>query len=224
MAKILLIDTDEVLLANVSETLKEAGHIAITTSNSREAIALAKREIPDLILLELNMPLQDGIDICIELCDNDKLAQTIFVFHTTAKEDYAQVSAFNAGADDYIIKPIKSRVLISRLNALLKRHRTHKEIMTRGQEKQKGLKIDRERYLVIKDGEDLFLPRKQFELLDLLLKNPIKVYSREDIASRIWGKEMDAGNRTIDVHIRHLRKMLGNEYIRTIKGVGYSFE
>ncbi len=220
--KILVIDTDEEILSATETALKQEGFSVITSNNSREAIKIAIEELPHLVLLDLLMPELDGIDICIELRNNPELENALIVFHTERNEDYSQIAAFNAGADDYIIKPVKIRVLTSRLKALLKRHSGHPvEIDTT---KLTGLKIDRERYLIFLEGKEIVLPRKEFELLSLLSSSPRKVFTRKEISQLIWGYEIYAKNRTIDVHIRKLREKLGDKYIKTIKGVGYSLE
>jgi len=220
--KILLIDTDEELLSIVESALKSEGFSVFSSKNSREAIRMASEELPQLVLVDLLMPELDGIDICIELRHKTELANTLIVFHTERSEDYSQIAAFNAGADDYIIKPVKPRVLVSRLKALLKRHSSHHvEIDT---SKLKGLIIDRERYLIFLEGAEIVLPRKEFELLSLLSTSPRKVFTRKEISQLIWGYEIYSKNRTIDVHIRKLREKLGDKYIKTIKGIGYSLE
>jgi two-component system alkaline phosphatase synthesis response regulator PhoP len=202
--------------------LKSEGFQVFSSSNSREAIQIAKEQHPHLILLDLIMPELDGIDICLELRQDENLKNTLIVFYTATNEDYSQIAAFNAGADDYIIKPVKIRVLVSRLKALLKRHLVYNDSSIK--KEVAGLLIDRERYLILKDGEEIILPRKEFELLSLLSTSPRKVFTRKEISQLIWGYEILGRNRTIDVHIRKLREKLGNQYIKTIKGVGYSFE
>ena len=220
--KILLIDTDVELLATIELSLKSEGFKVFSSNNSKEAIQLAKEEHPHLVLIDLIMPELDGIDICLELRQDQKLKDTLIAFHTETAEDYSQIAAFNAGADDYIIKPIKIRVLSSRLKALLKRHIIYNEPSIK--KEVSGLLIDRERYLIFKDGTEIILPRKEFELLSLLSTSPRKVFTRKEISQLIWGYEIFAKNRTIDVHIRKLREKLGNKYIKTIKGIGYSLE
>ncbi len=220
--KILLIDTDAELLLAIEHALTSEGFVVITSKNSREAINLAVEALPQLVLVDLLMPDLDGIDICIELRHKPELENTLIVFHSERNEDYSQIAAFNAGADDYIIKPVKQRVLVSRLKALLKRHTSHnieiaKTLLT-------GLTIDRERYLIFLEGQEIVLPRKEFELLSLLSTTPRKVFTRKEISQLIWGYEIYAKNRTIDVHIRKLREKLGDKYIKTIKGIGYSLE
>jgi two-component system alkaline phosphatase synthesis response regulator PhoP len=220
--KILIIDTDIEALSTLSPILMAENFSIFTSGNSREAIMLATQEIPQLVLVDLLMPELDGIDICIELRNKPELEDTLIVFHTKYNEDYSQIAAFNAGADDYIIKPVKPRVLVSRLKALLKRHAAHQVVVKKVEEV--GLTIDRERYLIFKDGKEIILPRKEFELLSLLSTSPRKVFSRKEISQLIWGYEIFATNRTIDVHIRKIREKLGNKYIKTIKGIGYSLE
>ena len=220
--KILLIDSDEETISTVGTALKNEGFSVISSTNSREAINMAATELPQLVLVDLLMNELDGIDICIELRQKPELENTLIVFHTERNEDYSQIAAFNAGADDYIIKPVKPRVLISRLKALLKRHTSHQTDIDKTQ--LTGLTINRERYLIYLEGVEIILPRKEFELLSLLSTSPRKVFTRKEISQLIWGYEIYAKNRTIDVHIRKLREKLGDRYIKTIKGIGYSLE
>lgn len=220
--KILIIDNDAGVLSSVKAALKVEGFSVITSANSHEAIQLAIKEHPQLVLLDLLMPELDGIDICLELRSLPDMIDTLVVFHTERNEDYSQIAAFNSGADDYIIKPVKPRVLVSRLKALLKRHPTNQEKITKND--TIGLIIDRDRYLVYKNGEEIILPRKAFELLSLLSASPRKVFTRNEISKVIWGYEFVGKNRTIDVHILKIREKLGEKYIKTIKGVGYSLE
>ena len=220
--KILVIDTDEKIVSPILTALKAEGFMAIASNKSREAIQLAVEENPQLILLDLLMPELDGIDISLELRTKPHLMNTLIVFHTERSEDYSQIAAFNAGADDYIIKPVKIRVLLSRLKALLKRHPNNQEQIVKNNSGE--LTIDRERYLVFKDGQEIVFPRKEFELLALLSASPRKVFTRKEISQLIWGYEFVAKNRTIDVHILKIREKLGDKYIKTIKGIGYSLE
>jgi two-component system alkaline phosphatase synthesis response regulator PhoP len=219
---ILVIDSDQKALSAMESALKAENFFVITSINSHDAIRLAIEKKPELILVDLLMPELDGIDICLELRHKPELENTLIVFQTERNEDYSQIAAFNAGADDYIIKPVKTRVLVSRIKALLKRHSNHQEEIGRTQ--LVGLTIDRERYLIFKDGEEIVLPRKEFELLSLLSTAPSKVFTRKEISQSIWGYEIFSKNRTIDVHIRKLREKLGDKYIKTIKGIGYSLE
>ncbi len=220
--KILVIDTDKELLSAVKTALKAEGFQIILSSNSCEAIQLAEEEQPQLVLLDLLMPDLDGIDICIELKRKPQMSSTIIVFHTEREEDYSQIAAFNAGADDYIVKPVKMRVLVSRLKAVLKRHPNNQKQIIKND--AIGLIIDRERYLVFKDAKEIILPRKEFELLSLLSSSPRKVFTRKEISQIIWDTEFVKKNRTIDVHILKIREKLGADYIKTIKGIGYSLE
>jgi two-component system, OmpR family, alkaline phosphatase synthesis response regulator PhoP len=220
--KILIIDTDVELLETVSLALRAEGFKVLIASDSKEAIKLAKEELPQLVIVDLLMPVLDGIDICIELRNDETLSNALIVFNTERNEDYSQIAAFNAGADDYIIKPVKTRVLITRLKALLKRQIVYSDLPPR--KNTPGLTIDRERYLIFRDGEEIVLPRKEFELLALLSTSPRKVFTRKEISQLIWGYEIFSKNRTIDVHIRKLREKLGEKYIKTIKGIGYSLE
>ncbi len=220
--KILLIDKDEELLATASANLTAEGYQVLICNNSKQAIQLAKEEVPHLIIMELEMPEMDGIEICTELKLIPELCSTIIVFYTQRSEEYSQVTAFNAGADDYIIKHVKARVLASRIKALLKRHAVFSEILNSLNEE--GLIIDRESYLIYKDGVKIILPRKEFELLSLLYSSPKKVFTRKEISQLIWGYEIFAKNRTIDVHIRKIREKLGDKYIKTIKGIGYRLD
>lgn len=220
--KILFIDNDPEILEVLSGAFRAEGFVVTTSSVSKEAIQLAKDELPELVIVEVLMPVLDGIDICIELRNVESLANTLIVFHTERSEDYSQIAAFNAGADDYIIKPIKPRVMITRVKAILKRHIGYSDAVEKSE--VMGLTIDRERYLILRDGDEIILPRKEFELLALLSTSPRKVFTRKEISERIWGYEIFSNNRTIDVHIRKLREKLGNKYIKTIKGIGYSLE
>jgi two-component system alkaline phosphatase synthesis response regulator PhoP len=167
------------------------------------------------------MPEMDGIETCRELRNNQQFKETIISFLTARSEDYSQIVGFESGADDYISKPIKPRVLVSRINALLRRHASNPSTLS----KQVGdLSIDREKFLITKGTEDFHLPKKEFELLELLISKPGIVFTRTHILDKVWGEDVVVGDRTIDVHIRKLREKLGDHYIKTIKGVGYKFE
>lgn len=220
--KILIIDPNRELVSTLSHALQHEGFAVSTSVTSAEAVEQALTEKPHLILLEVLMPELDGIDICLELRHKPELIHTLIVFYTERDEDYSQIAAFNAGADDYIVKPVKLRVLISRVKALLKRHPINQKKIIKND--LIGLTIDRERYLVFMDGQEITLPRKEFELLALLSTSPRKVFTRKEISQLIWGYEFIAKNRTIDVHILKIREKLGGKYVRTIKGVGYSLE
>lgn len=221
MEKILLVDDEQDILEFISYNLSKEGYKVITSSNGREAIQVAQKEEPDLIILDVMMPEMDGIEACLELRSIEKLKDTLIVFLSARGEDYSQVAGFDAGADDYISKPIKPRLLVSRVKAILRRKGSPQEETS---EQEGGIRIDREKYLVYKDGVEFSFPKKEFELLALLISKPGKVFTREVILGSVWGGEVVVGDRTIDVHVRKLREKLGDQYIKTIKGVGYKFE
>lgn len=220
--KILVVDDEEDILEFLSYNLSKEGAKVYKASNGVDAIEKAIRKKPDLILLDVMMPEMDGVETCIQLRDKPETQNTIIAFLTARSEDYSQIAGFEAGADDYIAKPIKPRVLISRIKALMRRNDVIEP--TSAQIELKSLKIDRDRYVVIKDDEELNLPKKEFELLSLLISEPGKVFTRENILSSVWGEDVVVGDRTIDVHIRKLREKIGNHHIKTIKGVGYKFK
>ena len=222
-AKILLVDDEPDILEIVEYNLKNEGYKVYTASSGIEGVSLAKEVKPDLILLDVMMPEMDGIEACDQIRKIPSLEHTIIAFLTARGEDYSQVAGFEAGADDYITKPVKPKVLTSRLKALLRRRPTAgqkvPERMNLG-----DLTIDPERYNIELDGNVLDLPRKEFELLSLLASKPGRVFLREEIMDRIWGTSVIVGGRTIDVHIRKLREKIGDDRIKTVKGVGYKFE
>ena len=220
-SKILLVDDEADILEFISYNLKKEGFNVKTAGNGREALEIAKDFHPELILLDVMMPEMDGMETCVELRKIDNLKNTFITFLTARGEDYSQIAGFDAGADDYIIKPVKPRVLVSRIKAMLRRSATQEDVL---EEEVGGLRIDRERYIVIKDGEELTLPKKELELLSLLISSPGKVFNREKILAQVWGEDVVVGDRTIDVHIRKLREKIGDRFIKTIKGVGYKFE
>jgi two-component system alkaline phosphatase synthesis response regulator PhoP len=224
--KILLVDDEADILEFLSYNLKKAGFNVLTANNGRDAIKLAKQYLPHLIILDVMMPEMDGIETCEEMRKLPILNNTVVAFLTARSEDYSQIAGFEAGGDDYITKPIKPKVLISRVNALLKRFGKSEE-GTEGVEtgiiKHGNLVIDREKYTVTNNGVELSLPRKEFSLLLLLISKPEKVFTRDEIYTSIWGDTIVVGDRTIDVHIRKLREKIGEEYIKTVKGVGYKF-
>lgn len=221
--KILLVDDEPDILEFLTYNLKKEGYNVFTAGNGKEALAIAKTEIPSLIILDVMMPDMDGIETCREMRAIPGLKDVMIAFLTARNEDYSQIAGFDVGADDYINKPIKPRVLISRIKALLRRSGTASTIPSDKVE-MGGIKIDRERYLVIQDGVEINLPKKEFELLDLLASKPGKVFTREIILDKVWGGDVVVGDRTIDVHIRKLREKLGEDFIRTVKGIGYTFE
>lgn len=220
--KILLVDDEKDILEFLSYNIKKEGAKVYTATNGLEAIDLAKKKKPDLILLDVMMPEMDGIETCQQLRESLETKDIMIAFLTARGEDYSQIAGFDAGADDYISKPIKPRLLISRVKALLRR-KQHASPAVSAIE-LKSLTIDRDRYIVLKDNQEINLPKKEFELLALLISVPGKVFTRDNILSSVWGDDVVVGDRTIDVHIRKLREKLGVNHIRTIKGVGYKFE
>ncbi len=223
--KILLADDEPDILDFLSYNLKKEGFKVYTAADGIEALEIAKKVVPHLIILDVMMPNMDGITACEEINKIPELNETIKIFLTARSEDYSQIAGFEAGADDYVSKPIKPKVLISRINALLRRIPSNiKEI---GAEKEitvlGNITIDTERYIVIVDDNKYVLPRKEFKLLKLLTSKPDKVFTREEILNKVWGTDVVVGDRTIDVHIRKIREKLKLKNIKTIKGVGYKF-
>jgi two-component system, OmpR family, alkaline phosphatase synthesis response regulator PhoP len=223
---ILLVDDEVDILEFVSYNLEKEGYKVYTAQNGLDALKIAEKKTPDLILLDVMMPEMDGIATCEELRKLPKLKSTIIAFLTARGEDYSQIAGFEAGADDYITKPIRPKVLISRIKALLKRSSVVEELVAEPNENTiniGNLQIDRERYMITVSGEEMVLPRKEFELLSLLASKPGKVFTREEIYSSVWGEQVIVGDRTIDVHIRKLREKIGEDHIKTLKGIGYKF-
>ena len=218
---ILLVDDEPDILEIVSYNLIEEGYEVVTAENGLKAIEIAKEKKPNLIILDVMMPEMDGIEACEKLRKLPELENTVITFLTARGEDYSQVAGFDAGADDYITKPIRPKVLVSKVGALLRRFQ--KEVTSSDITKIGNLHINREEYKVINNGKELLLPRKEFELLSLLVSKPGKVFKREDILQKVWGNEVVVGGRTIDVHIRKLREKIGDKSFKTIKGVGYKF-
>lgn len=221
--KILLVDDEPDILEIVGYNLSSEGYEVFTASNGVEAISKAKKKEPHLIILDVMMPEMDGIEACEIIRSTKGLENTIITFLTARGEDYSQVAGFDAGADDYITKPIKPKVLISKVKALLRRLKDEKTEEQDEVVKVGNIVIDREEYKVINNGKEIMLPRKEFELLALLTSKPNKVYKREVILDKVWGNEVVVGGRTIDVHIRKLREKIGDEHFKTVKGVGYKF-
>ncbi|MFD1292975.1 response regulator transcription factor [Lutibacter holmesii] len=222
--KILLVDDEPDILEIVGYNLKNEGYKIFTAKNGVEALKIAEDEIPHLIILDIMMPEMDGIEACEKIRATDSLKNTLITFFTARGEDYSQVAGFNVGADDYITKPIKPKVLISKIKGLLRRvNKVESVSKNTDQINVGGIVIDREEYVIIKDGEKLSLPRKEFELFSLLASKPDKVFKRDDILNLVWGNEVVVGGRTIDVHIRKLREKIGDNYFKTVKGVGYKF-
>jgi len=221
--RILLVDDEPDVLDFLSFNLKKEGYEVFTASDGKSAIQTAKKVTPNLIILDVMMPEMDGIEACKELRTLPETRNALIVFLTARTEDYSQIAGLDAGADDYISKPLKPRVLISRINALLRR-RVQPDGPLGVVDVGGGIKINKESYTVSVAGEELSLPKKEFELLSLLASKPGKVFSREDILHKIWGEDVVVGDRNIDVHIRKLRQKLGEEKIKTLKGIGYKFE
>ena len=220
--KILLVDDEADILEIVGYNLASEGYQVITASNGVEAIEKGKKYKPQLIILDVMMPEMDGIEACEKLRGIPDLSNTIITFLTARGEDYSQVAGFDAGADDYITKPIKPKVLVSKVKALLRRLKESDNpsdtIIKVG-----ALVINREEYKITNKGQEIILPRKEFELLSLLATKPNKVFKREEILDKVWGNEVVVGGRTIDVHIRKLREKIGDKSFKTVKGVGYKF-
>lgn len=220
--KILLVDDEPDILEIVGYNLTQEGYKVITASNGKEAVAMAKKELPNLIIMDVMMPEMDGIEACENIRRFPELENTIITFLTARSEDYSQVAGFDAGADDYIAKPIKPKVLVSKVKALLRRLKEDNEASDTL--KVGDIIINREEYKIIRQDEEIVLPRKEFELFYLLATKPGKVFTREEILDKVWGNEVVVGGRTIDVHIRKLREKIGDDFFKTIKGVGYKIE
>ena len=219
---ILLVDDEPDILEIVGYNLEQEGYHVITASNGKEAITKAKKGLPQLIIMDVMMPEMDGMEACENIRKIPELQHVIIAFLTARSEDYSQVAGFDAGADDYITKPIKPKLLVSKVKALLRRIKddnSNESILTIG-----DIDIDREAYKIVKDGVEIFLPRKEFELFYLLASKPGKVFKREEILDKVWGNEVIVGGRTIDVHIRKLREKIDEDLFKTIKGVGYKLE
>ena len=220
--KILLVDDEPDILEIVGYNLKQEGFQILTATNGLEAVKIAKKEIPQLIIMDVMMPEMDGMEACEAIRKIPELQNVIITFLTARNEDYSQVAGFDAGADDYIAKPIKPKLLVSKVKALLRRlkeQEVNSETISIG-----GIEINREEYKIIKDNLTIILPKKEFELFYLLASKPGKVFTREEILDKVWGSEVVVGGRTIDVHIRKLREKIGEDLFVTIKGVGYKFE
>lgn len=219
---VLLVDDENDILDFVGYNLRKEGYNVLTSDNGRDAIVKAKENLPHLILLDVMMPEMDGIDTCREIKRIPGLENSLVVFFTARSEDFTQILSLDAGGDDYITKPIKPAVLVSKVNSLLRRHKSVKEsanIYEAG-----DLKINKENYMVYFENQEIQLARKEFELLNLLASKPHKVFTRDEIMSKIWDDDVIVGERTIDVHIRKIREKTGIDHIKTIKGVGYKFD
>jgi len=222
--KILLVDDEPDILEILSYNLSSEGYSISTASNGVEAVKKAKKFLPHLIIMDVMMPEMDGIEACEKIRILPELRDTIITFLTARGEDYSQVAGFEAGADDYITKPIKPKVLVSKIKSLLRRLNDATPDVSSELIKIGELTIDREAYKIISKGIEIVLPRKEFELLSLLASKPGKVFKRDEILDKVWGNEVVVGGRTIDVHIRKLREKIGDDSFKTIKGVGYKFQ
>lgn len=220
--RILLVDDEADILEIVGYNLSQEGYQISTAVNGREAVAKAKKVLPHLIIMDVMMPEMDGMEACENIRKIPELSNVIITFLTARSEDYSQVAGFDAGADDYIMKPIKQKLLVSKVKALLRRLKeTEKDSETIN---VGGIEINREEYKIVKDNVEIVLPRKEFELFYLLATKPGKVFKREEILDKVWGNDVVVGGRTIDVHIRKLREKIGDDFFKTVKGVGYKFE
>lgn len=220
--KILIVDDDPEIIEILNYNLINSGFITKSASNGLEAIKKAKKFVPDIILLDVMMPEMDGIEACIKIREIKTLTNTRIIFLSARGEDFTQIAAFDAGADDYISKPVKPKILLKKISSIAKRLDRNKNpigILDLGE-----IIIDRESYIVTINNVEKNLPRKEFELLYLLATKPGKLFTREEIMLKVWGTEIFVGDRTIDVHIRKLRKKIGEKYIKTTKGVGYKFK
>ena len=220
--KILVVDDEEDILEFLSYNLRAEGYDVIVADNGILAIELAKQEQPSLIILDVQMPDMDGITTCEKIREIPSLKETVVTFLTARSEDYSQIAGFEAGADDYITKPIRPKVLVSRVKALLKRRGITMD--TNAIIELGDIVIDKEKHLTTYKGQQVIFAKKEFKLLKLLISKPGKVFTREEILEKVWGTDIVVGDRTIDVHIRKLREKLADHYIKTVKGVGYKFE
>ena len=220
--KVLLVDDEPDILELLRYNLEREGYRVATAQNGKDALRIAKAERPDLVVLDIMMPGMDGVEVCNQLRQMPDMKHALITFLTARGEDYSQIAGFEAGADDYITKPVRPKVFVSKVKALLKRSpgdRNEGQML-----EANGIRVDLEKVLVFKGTEELQLPKKEFELLVLLMSKPGKVFKREEIYAHIWGTELFVGDRTIDVHIRKLREKIGEDRIRTIKGIGYKFD
>ena len=221
LPKILVVDDDPDIVEILRYNLSLAGYEVKSAANGKEAIKKAKLFIPQIILLDIMMPEMDGIKACSQIKGISSLDNTMIIFLSARSEDFTQIAAFDAGGDDYISKPVKPKILLKKIASILKRINYGKNKTLKLE--MDNLVIDRNEYKIVKDKQDLTLPRKEFELLFLLASKPGKVFTRDEIMNSVWGSQVIVGDRTIDVHIRKLREKIGDSYFKTIKGVGYKF-
>ena len=220
--KVLVVDDDPDIVEILKYNLKNSGYSVKSAGNGVEAIKKAKKFIPDIILMDVMMPEMSGIEACEEIKNIDQLSQAIIIFLSARSEDYTQISAYDAGADDYISKPVKPKILLKKISNIAKKISSEKnapKTIDLG-----SIKINKTEYVVIKDKKEILLPRKEFELLFLLATKPEKVFTRDEIMNKVWGTQVVVGDRTIDVHVRKLREKIGEKHIKTLKGVGYKFK
>ena len=220
--KVLVVDDEQDIVDLLKYNLEREGYQVYTALNGKDAIKSAKAHQPDLIVLDIMMPGMDGVEVCAQLRQMPEFQRTLIVFLTARAEEYSQIAGFEAGADDYMTKPVRPKVFVSKVKALLKRtggEKPEERIL-----ESNGVRVDLERVMVYVDDRELQLPKKEFELLVLLMSKPGKVFKREEIYGQVWGNEQFVGERTIDVHIRKLREKIGDERIGTIKGIGYKFD
>ena len=220
--KILVVDDDLDIIEILKYNLNKSGYLVKSAKNGIEAIKRAKKFMPNIILMDVMMPEMSGIEACSEIKQIDELSETMIIFLSARSEDYTQISAYDAGADDYISKPIKPRILLKKISNIAKKIKSNKNmpiVLDLG-----SIKINREEYLVTQNKNEIMLPRKEFELLFLLASKPEKVFTRDKIMNKVWGTQVVVGDRTIDVHIRKLREKIGDKHIKTLKGVGYKFK
>ena len=220
--KILVVDDDPDIVEILKYNLKNSGYYVKSAVNGVDAIKKAKKFIPDIILMDVMMPEMSGIEACEEIKNIDQLSQAIIIFLSARSEDYTQISAYDAGADDYISKPVKPKILLKKISNIAKKINSEKNAPNNID--LGSIKINKEEYVVIKDKKEILLPRKEFELLFLLATKPEKVFTREEIMNKVWGTQVVVGDRTIDVHVRKLREKIGEKHIKTLKGVGYKFK
>jgi len=220
--KILVVDDDLDIIEILKYNLNKSGYLVKSAKNGIEAIKRAKKFLPNIILMDVMMPEMSGIEACSEIKQIDELSETMIIFLSARSEDYTQISAYDAGADDYISKPIKPKILLKKISNIAKKIKSNKDlpiVLDLG-----SIKINREEYLVTQNKNEIMLPRKEFELLFLLASKPEKVFTRDEIMNKVWGTQVVVGDRTIDVHIRKLREKIGDKHIKTLKGVGYKFK
>ena len=220
--KILVVDDDLDIIEILKYNLNKSGYLVKSAKNGIEAIKRAKKFLPNIILMDVMMPEMSGIEACSEIKQIDELSETMIIFLSARSEDYTQISAYDAGADDYISKPIKPKILLKKISNIAKKIKSNKNmpiVLDLG-----SIKINREEYLVTQNKNEIMLPRKEFELIFLLASKPEKVFTRDEIMNKVWGTQVVVGDRTIDVHIRKLREKIGDKHIKTLKGVGYKFK